>query len=89
MSETIMKNPEWLIEQIEAGIQGFLEEESERIIASIRGHIMDQIRDMMYLEHSESDATAGATINISFEVPDPAECARAIGMLDCRDNASN
>ena len=78
MSEIIDKNPEWLIEQMEAGIQGYLEEESERIIASIKSYILGQIRDMMYLEHSESDSEGDATVRISFEIPDPAECARAV-----------
>ena len=82
MSETIVRNPEWLREQIEAGIQGYLEAESDRIIESIRGHIMNQIRDIMYLEHSESEAMGGATVNISFEIPDSAECARGIGTLE-------
>ena len=80
MSETITKDPEWLIEQIEAGIEGYLHDEQEHIIASIRDRIMDQIRDIMYLERSESDATEGATVNIAFEVPDLEECTRAIGM---------
>ena len=80
MSETVTKNPEWLVEQIEAGIQGYLERESERIIDSIRDYIMEQIRDIMYLEHSESDAEEGATVNIEFSVPTPGECAKAIMM---------
>lgn len=82
MSETVTKDPEWLVEQIEAGIQGYLERESERIIDSIKNYIMEQIRDIMYLEHSESDATEGAVVSISFEVPDPVECAKAVGVPD-------
>ena len=80
MSETVTKNPEWLIEQIEAGIMGYLERESENIIESIKNYIMEQIHDIMYLEHSESDAEEGATVNIEFSVPTPGECARAIMM---------
>ena len=89
MSETITKDPEWLMEQIEAGIEGYLNDEQERIIASIKGRIMDQIRDIMYLERSESYATEGATVSITFEVPDPVECARAIGMPTPANTAQN
>ena len=80
MSETVTKNPEWLIEQIEAGIMGYLERESENIIESIKNYIMEQIHDIMYLEHSESEVEEGATVNIEFSVPTPGECAGAIMM---------
>jgi len=66
MSETVTKDPEWLIEQIEAGVMGYLERESENIIESIKNYIMEQIHGIMYLEHSESDAEGGATVSIEF-----------------------
>ena len=78
MSEIVVKNPEWLIEQIEAGISGYLERESEHIIDSIKNGILEQIHDIMYLEHSESDATEGVTVSIEFTIPSPEECTKSL-----------
>ena len=66
--------PEWLKEQIESGVQGYLECEIERISALVTKYVVQQIIDNLYLHHSEWPVDEDAEANIRIAIPDPYEC---------------
>ncbi len=80
MTTVIKKDKEWLREEIECGIQGFMEMNMD----SICSRIMEEIYKQIYLSacelNLESDSSAKLVIEI--DIPRPDECARAIYSLE-------
>ncbi|GEM_PF-1216800 len=82
MTIVIEKDKEWLREEIECGIQGFIEMNME----SICSRIMEEIYKQIYLSacemNMESERDSPAKLVIEIDVPRPEECARAICGLE-------
>ena len=82
MTIVIEKDKEWLREEIECGIQGFIEMNME----SICNRIMNEIYKQVYLSacemNLESEVDAPAKLVIEIDIPRPEECARAIYGLE-------
>ena len=81
MTTVIMKDKDWLKEQIESGIQGFLENESEYLISLIKKYVYEQIYLAAIVPHSESDLDGPATISINISIPSPQRCDVIISEL--------
>ena len=76
MTTVIMKDKDWLKEQIESGIQGFLENESEYLISLIKKYVYEQIYLAAIIPHSESDQEGCASISININIVAPESATR-------------
>lgn len=78
MTTVIRKDKEWLREEIECGIQGFIEMNMESICNTVMNEIYKQIYLSACEMNSESGADSPAKLVIEIDIPRPDECARAI-----------
>ena len=74
MTTVIMKDKDWLKEQIESGIQGFLENESDYLVSFIKKYVYEQIYLAAIIPHSESDQEGCASISININIVAPDKC---------------
>ena len=78
MTTVIRKDKEWLREEIECGIQGFIEMNMENICDAVMNEVYRQIYLSACEMNIESEADAPAKLVIEIDIPRPDECARAI-----------
>ena len=82
MTTIIIKDKEWLNDQIECGMQGFFDMEGEYFVNLMMKYVYQQL----YLSgcgiNSESETDDPAKLQISIDIPDPDKC------IDTIDNIS-
>ncbi len=78
MTTVIRKDKEWLREEIECGIQGFIEMNMESICSTVMNEIYKQIYLSACEMNSEIETDAPAKLVIEVDIPRPDECAKAI-----------
>lgn len=82
MTTVIVKNKEWLKEQIEKGIDSFFETEYDYLVDLMMRYTYEQIYVSGCSLNSESPTDYPAELRIVIDIPDPDKC------IDTIDNIS-
>ncbi|MBR4685962.1 MAG: hypothetical protein IKP04_05475 [Candidatus Methanomethylophilaceae archaeon] len=82
MTTVIMKDKDWLKNEIEKGIDSFLEMEYEYLIGLMKRYIYEQIYISGCSLNSQSPTDDPAELRIVIDIPDPDKC------IDTMENIS-
>ncbi len=82
MANIIRKDKEWLREEIESGVHGFLEMNLENLCEAITKDIYKQLFLSACAANIESDDDGSSKLVIRIDIPDPDLCAEAINTLN-------
>ena len=78
MTNIIRKDKDWLKEEIECGIQGYIEMNWERLSNDIMKDVFRQLFLSACAVNMESENDEPAKLIIEIDIPIPDECAEAI-----------
>ena len=78
MTTVIVKDKEWLKEQIEKGIDSFLEMEYEYLVEMMMRYTYQQIYVSGCSLNSESPTDDPSELRIVIDIPDPDKCVNII-----------
>ena len=81
MTQIVYKDEQWLKEQIQLGVQGYLDCEIERIAETVTEYVMRQIFNSSCAEYSESASQERGKVLIESSIPSPEECCQRLDSL--------
>ena len=87
MTEIIVKDMQWLKEQVRRGVESYLQLLSDDLAQAASEFVSAQLMQSCCCEHADSDTEEGAEVRIVIEVPSPGDCPETFlrighGLLD-------
>jgi len=74
MTKIVIKDMEWLREQVKEGVEGYLQIHSAQLASRASDVVMAQVLQSCCCERADSRGEEEAEIRIRIEVPAPSEC---------------
>ena len=82
MTNIIRKDNDWLKEEIERGIRGYIEMNLDNICNTIMKDVYKQLFLSACIETAEGESDEPAKLVIEIDIPDPELCAEAINSFN-------